>query len=128
MLRSFPADNSHAPQRRASIAGPLIRLPEVFRGVHGNAARALYRAAAAHAQAHLVFGQGPFPVGTLKPLQIALVNLVEDARVETLAMRQFPGLRRLWAPYHVGKPDRRRRRPDAAGAAGARAVRPLLCR
>ena len=105
LLRSFPADGSHAPQRRASIAGPLIRLPEVFRGVHGNAARALFRAAAAHAQAHLVFGQGLFPVGTLKPLQISLVNLVEDARAETLAMRQFPGLRRLWAPYHVASPS-----------------------
>jgi nitric oxide reductase NorD protein len=104
MLRSFPADSSHAPQRRASIAGPLIRLPEVFRGVHGDAARALFRAAAAHAQAHLVLGQGLFPIGTLKPLQIALVNLVEDARIETLAIRQFPGLRRLWAPYHVASP------------------------
>jgi nitric oxide reductase NorD protein len=104
LLRSFPADNSHAPQRRASIAGPLIRLPEVYRGVHGDAARALFLAAAAHAQAHLVWGHGLFPVGTLKPLQIALVNLVEDARIETLAMRQFPGLRRLWAPYHVASP------------------------
>ncbi len=105
LLRSFAADNSQAPQRRTSIAGPLIRLPEMFRGVQGDAARALFRAAAAHAQAHLVLGQGLFPVGTLKPLQIALVNLIEDARIETLAMRQLPGLRRLWAPYHVASPS-----------------------
>lgn len=105
LLRSFAADNSQAPQRRSSIAGPLIRLPEVYRGVQGEAARALFRAAAAHAQAHLVLGQGLFPVGTLKPLQIALVNLIEDARIETLAMRQLPGLRRLWSPYHVASPS-----------------------
>jgi Mg-chelatase subunit ChlD len=105
LLRSFPADNSQAAQRRASIAGPLIRIPETYRGVRGEAARALFRAAAAHAQAHLALGQGLFPVGALKPLQIALVNLIEDARIETLAMRQLPGLRRLWAPYHVATPS-----------------------
>jgi uncharacterized protein YegL len=105
LLRSFPTDNNQTAPRRASIAGPLIRLPEVYRGVQGDAARALFRAAAAHAQAHLALGQGLFPVGTLKPLQIALVNLIEDARIETLAMRQFPGLRRLWSPYHIASPS-----------------------
>jgi len=105
LLRSLPADSSQQPQRRASIAGPLIRLPDIYRGVQGDAARALFRAAAAHAQAHRVLGSGRFPVGTLKPLQIALVNLIEDARIETMAMRQLPGLRRLWAPYHVARPD-----------------------
>jgi Mg-chelatase subunit ChlD len=101
LLRSFPGDTGQAPQRRAGIAGPLIRMPEIYRGVQGEAAYALYRAAAAHAQAHLVYGGPRFPVGTLKPLQIALVTLIEDARVETLAMRQLPGLRKLWSPYHV---------------------------
>ena len=104
LLRSFPADNSQQAQRRASIAGPLIRLPDIYRGVQGEAARALFRAAAAHAQAHLVLGLSRFPVGTLKPLQIALVNLVEDARIELLVMRELPGLRRLWAPYHIASP------------------------
>jgi nitric oxide reductase NorD protein len=105
LLRSFLADNTQGPQRRTAIAGPLIRMPEVYRGVQGEAARALYRAAAAHAQAHLVLGQGLFPVGTLKPLQIALVNLIEDARIEALAMRALPGLWRLWSPYHVASPS-----------------------
>jgi nitric oxide reductase NorD protein len=105
LLRSFPAENTQGLQRRTSIAGPLIRMPEVYRGIHGEAARALFRAAAAHAQAHLVLGQGLFPVGTLKPLQIALVNLIEDARIEMLAIRQLPGLRRLWSPYHVASPS-----------------------
>lgn len=104
LLRTLTMDSGQAAQRRSSIAGPLIRLPEFYRGVRNEVARALYRAAAAHAQAHLVLGGARFPVGTLKPLQVALVTLIEDARVETLAMRQLPGLRRLWSPYHVAIP------------------------
>ncbi len=104
LLRSLAVEMSQMIQRRSAIAGPLIRLPEIYRGVQGDAARALYRAAAAHAQAHLVLGGPRFPVGKLKPLQIALVTLIEDARIEMLAMRQLPGLRRLWSPYHVAVP------------------------
>ncbi|MEH2479815.1 nitric oxide reductase NorD protein [Nitrobacteraceae bacterium AZCC 2146] len=104
-LRSLPMEQGQSAQRRASIAGPLIRLPEFYRGVADGAAPALYRAAAAHAQAHLVFGGTRFDVGKLKPLQVALVTLIEDARVEILAMRQLPGLRRLWSPYHVAIPS-----------------------
>jgi nitric oxide reductase NorD protein len=104
LLRSQAVEGGQAPQRRTSIAGPLIRMPEFFRGVEGDAARVLYKAAAAHAQAHLVFGGPRFPVGSLKPLQTALVNLIEDARIEKLAMRALPGLRRLWSPWHVAHP------------------------
>ncbi len=104
LLRSFPGDTGHTPQRRVGIAGPLIRMPEIYRGVQGDAAYSLYRAAAAHAQAHLVFGGARFPVGALKALQIALVTLIEDARIESLAMRQLPGLRKQWSPYHIAVP------------------------
>lgn len=105
LLRSIQTEASgQTPQRRAAIAGPLIRLPDIYRGKQGDAARALFRAAAAHAQAHLALGQAHFTIGQLKPLQVALVNLIEDARVETLAMRRLPGLRRLWAPHHVAVP------------------------
>jgi Mg-chelatase subunit ChlD len=103
-LRSFAGDTGQSPQRRAGIAGPLIRMPEIYRGVQGEAAFSLYKAAAAHAQAHLLFGGPRFPVGTLKPLQIALVTLIEDARIELLAIRQLPGLRKRWSPYHVAVP------------------------
>jgi nitric oxide reductase NorD protein len=104
LLRSFSGGTGSALQRRAGIAGPLIRLPATYRGVQGDATYALYRAAAAHAQAHMMFGGPRFPVGTLKPLQVALVTLIEDARIESLAMRQLPGLRKLWSPYHVATP------------------------
>jgi nitric oxide reductase NorD protein len=104
LLRSLSGSTGQTEQRRSGIAGPLIRLPAIYRGVQDDAAYALYRAAATHAQAHLELGGPRFPVGTLKPLQIALVTLIEDARIERLAMRQLPGLRKLWSPYHVATP------------------------
>lgn len=56
----------------------------------------LYRAAAAHCAAHLVFGQTALDDSGLTPLQRALVEAVEDARVEALAIARFPGLAALW--------------------------------
>ena len=105
LLRSRPYDSGQMQPRRSAIAGPLIQLPEFYAGVSDDAARALYKAAAAHAQAHLMLGGPRFAAGKLKPLQIVvLVTLIEDARVERLAMSRFPGLRRLWAPYHQARP------------------------
>lgn len=99
-LRSRP--HAAADQAlRASFDGGIIRLPESFRGYSGRAAAELYFAAAAHVAAHLVFGRSRFAVGSLKPLQIALVSLIEDARVEQLALQVYPGLGRLWRLHHV---------------------------
>jgi len=59
-------------------------------------------AAAAHAAAHWRFG-GPVQVRAgLKPVQQALFAVLEDARVEALALRELPGLRALWLPFHAG--------------------------
>ncbi len=91
------------PVRRASFDGAFVRVPASYPGVRGGQAEALYRASLAHVAAHLRFGRGRFEVGSLKPMQIALVSLVEDARIECLAMAQLPGLRRLWLPYHLAE-------------------------
>ncbi|WP_375780153.1 nitric oxide reductase activation protein NorD [Bradyrhizobium sp. ma5] len=90
--------------RRASLAAGLIGLPETFPGFAGEEADSIYLAAVAHAGAHLVHSTVRFPVGRLKALQIALVSLIEDARVETLTLREMPGLRRLWLPFHTATP------------------------
>jgi nitric oxide reductase NorD protein len=62
-------------------------------------------AAAAHASAHLRFGAGRFQVKDLKPAQIAIISLLEDARVERLAASEYPGLIRLWRPFHVARAE-----------------------
>ncbi|WP_461354548.1 nitric oxide reductase activation protein NorD [Bradyrhizobium sp. USDA 4454] len=91
--------------RRTSLGAGLIGLPETFPGFEGEGADLIYLAAVAHAGAHLAHSNVRFPVGRLKALQIALVSLVEDARVETLASREMPGLRRLWLPFHTATPS-----------------------
>lgn len=100
-LRPVIHTEGAAAGRRAAIDGWTIRMPQTWRGCAGQPGVALYRAAAAHAASHIVFATQRFPVGSLKPLQVALVSLIEDARVEQLAMREFPGLRNLWKSFHV---------------------------
>ena len=60
----------------------------------------LYRAAANHCAAHLVFTRRALSMQELSPLQIALVELIEDARVEQLAIAQFPNMRASWLALH----------------------------
>ncbi len=63
MLRSKAESEGHTSQRRSSIAGALILLPDRYRGFTNDSARPLYQAAVAHAQAHLVFGGERFVIG-----------------------------------------------------------------
>ncbi|MGE0005092.1 MAG: nitric oxide reductase activation protein NorD [Parvibaculaceae bacterium] len=86
--------------RRASFDGAFIRLPEIYSGYRGSEARAHYHAVLAHIGAHLAYGQARLPVGSLKPVQVALAGLIEDARVEALAAADYPGLARLWRRFH----------------------------
>jgi hypothetical protein len=94
--------NEPAP-RRTSFGDDLVQVPESFRSVLGGKAVDLYRAALAHIAAHHAFTPARFSVGSLKPLQVSLVSLIEDARVEHLSMRVLPGLRRLWLPFHCAQ-------------------------
>jgi nitric oxide reductase NorD protein len=60
----------------------------------------LYRAAANHCAAHLVFTQQPLSMETLDIAQMAIIEAVEDARVEALACAQFPNMRSSWLALH----------------------------
>src|SRR4051812_2906153 len=89
-LLETPAAN--APPR--PFLSPLgVHLPNLRAQPHGAD---WYQAAAAHAAAHLVFSNHRFDVARMAPIQQALLGLLEDARVEWLAARELPGLRRLW--------------------------------
>ena len=103
VLRGLPPPSGRTAPRRVNIAGGVIRVPQIFPGAPAHLAHDLFRASVAHATAHLALTPGRFPAGSLKPLQIALVTLVEDARVEALAIRRFPGLRALWEKFHVAE-------------------------
>jgi nitric oxide reductase NorD protein len=61
-----------------------------------------FEAAAAHAAAHLVFSTHRFDPARIGPIPHAVLGVLEDARVEWLACRELPGLRRLWLSFHTG--------------------------
>jgi hypothetical protein len=122
ILRAIEPVAGRPAPRRAAISGGIIHVPAVFRGVSGDIAAQLFRACIAHTTAHLALTPARLSVGQLKPLQIALTGLIEDARVEALAMRRFPGLRRVWAPFHVAAPTG----PATAPALLARLARALF--
>ncbi|MGF1624466.1 MAG: nitric oxide reductase activation protein NorD [Alphaproteobacteria bacterium] len=99
-----PSLSAPAPmRRRAGFGRGIIRMPATFPGYRGRQAEDLFRAALAHIGAHFTYSGPSFPIGSLKPLQVALVSLIEDARVEQLAMQEFPGLARLWLPFHIAQ-------------------------
>ncbi|MDH5707507.1 MAG: nitric oxide reductase activation protein NorD, partial [Hylemonella sp.] len=104
----------------------FIHLPDAYDAVQTDrgtvAAGELYRAASAHAAAHLVYTRQPISAESLNPWQMACIGLVEDARVEALSIAQFPGLRDLWASLHVATPDQGR----SAGDFLSRLARGLL--
>ncbi|OYZ27628.1 MAG: VWA domain-containing protein [Hydrogenophilales bacterium 16-64-40] len=97
---------------RPYIEDYLLHLPDAFDDwtVEGQAPVSgleLYRATAAHCAAHIVETRQPISAESLNPMQMAVISVIEDARVETLAIRRFPGLKQLWSKLHIATPERR---------------------
>ena len=86
-------------QIRPFISELGIHLPRQYRSHQGQLVKDLYRAAAAHAAAHQAYSLTTFERKKLKPLQLAIIGLLEDARVELLAIKAMPGLRKLWLSF-----------------------------
>ena len=77
-----------------------IRLPDVFDDTEsGVPGIDRYRAVLAHIAAHRRWSHFIF-ADNFSPFQRIAIELLEDSRVEYLAMRQYPGLRRLWLALH----------------------------
>ena len=88
---------------RAAVAADAITLPACASGVD---ARSLAGACVAHAIGHLRYSTPARPVGKRPPLLVAMLSLIEDARVERLMMRDYPGLRALWGTFHRASGER----------------------
>lgn len=83
----------------------FLHLPDAFDDYEGIPGLELYRATAAHCAAHLVYTKVPISAETLNPLQMAVISVIEDARIETLSIRAFPGLKNVWARLHTIQAD-----------------------
>lgn len=90
---------------RPFVEGYFIHMPDAYDDYSVGETRLpgleMYRAAAAHSAAHIVHTRDPISAEALNPFQMAVISVIEDARVETLAVRQFPGLKQLWAALHT---------------------------
>ena len=107
-LEPLPATGDTVNEASSEAARPVLRLqaaapatlylpPDAHRD---------WAASVAHAAAHRRFGGPPQPRRGLKSVQQALLGVLEDARVECLAMAELPGLRAWWLPYHSGEQAR----------------------
>ena len=112
-LRPTSGDFEQREGYRPSIEGYIIHLPDAYDDLvwqvpSGDEVRVsgieLYRAGAAHAACHQVYTTDQFDSTGLSALQKALIGLIEDARVEAIALKQFPGLGQIWLPLHTATP------------------------
>jgi len=90
---------------RPHIENYMLYLPDAFDSTGDIEGLDIYRAAVAHALAHLEYGRTEIEDDRLNPLQLGCVDLIEDARVEYLACQGLPGLRRLWLRFYVAALD-----------------------
>ena len=94
---------------RPYVEGYFIHLPDAYDDFTLNDTKLsgleMYRAAAAHSAAHIAYTRDPISAEALNPWQMAVISVIEDARVETLAVRKFPGLKKLWVQLHTIQAD-----------------------
>lgn len=73
-----------------------MHLPDALDDVAEVKGTEIYRAMAAHLASHLAYSSSQISAEQLNPLQMFLIELIEDARIEYCAIKEFPGLRKLW--------------------------------
>ncbi len=76
-----------------------MRVPDVFDDLHGISGLDRYRAVLAHMVGHRRWSEAQV-ADNWSPFQRMAVEFFEDARVETLLIREYPGLRRLFLDLH----------------------------
>ena len=104
-VRALPAQgDAFTPRRPRFVAASLWLPASPLTGVTGSFLDYSI-AAVAHLAAHLRFGSARFLVSSLKPAQVAITSLLEDARVERLAALEYPGLSRAWSPFHQARAE-----------------------
>ncbi|MFZ2160587.1 MAG: VWA domain-containing protein [Sideroxyarcus sp.] len=76
-----------------------IRLPDVYNDTQGITGLDRYRATLAHIAAHRRWTTAII-ADNMSPFQRMAAEFLEDSRVEYLAMREYPGLRRIFKALH----------------------------
>ena len=114
-LRPTSGDFESRTGYRPYIEQYFIHLPDAFDDLPGPTPEApavpgleIYRAAAAHAAAHIMYSRFDPDPKSCDALQQICIGVIEDARIEALASSTLPGLKPLWQKLLPSDP-----RPDA---------------
>ena len=103
-MRPTSGDFESREGYRPYVEGYLIHLPDAYDdytlGAEKVSGLEMYRAAATHSAAHIVYTRTPISAEALNPWQMAVISVIEDARVEALAIKQFPGMKKIWVRLH----------------------------
>jgi nitric oxide reductase NorD protein len=81
---------------RPYIEHRILHVPDAVDDVGDISGLDLYRATAAHMASHMVYSTAPISAEQLSPAQMFFIGMLEDARIEYIAGKAFPGLRKLW--------------------------------
>ncbi len=82
-----------------------MRIPDVYDDIESKTGEGKvagidrYRALLAHMVAHRRWST-PLVADNFSPFQRISIEIIEDSRVEYLAMQEYPGLRKLWLSLH----------------------------
>jgi hypothetical protein len=98
-MRPTSGDYEKREGLRPYIEGFQVHLPDAFDSFHNISGLEIYRAAAAHCAAHMVYTRQAISAEQLSQAQMLFIGLFEDARVEYLAIQDFPGLKKLWLGF-----------------------------
>jgi nitric oxide reductase NorD protein len=94
---------------RPYLESHVFHLPDAVDDIGGVSGHELYRAMSAHLAAHIQYSRAAISAEQLTPAQMFFVGLMEDARVEDCAAKEFPGLAKLWRSLlslpHQGRPE-----------------------
>lgn len=100
-LRPSAADHAGF---RPFIEDGAMHLPDAVDQVGAVGGLDLYRAMCAHMAAHIASSDRGLSQQALSPAQMFFVGMLDDARVEYAATRQFPGLRGLFKSLMAQSP------------------------
>ncbi len=76
-----------------------FHIPDVYDDLNDTKGIARYQAMIAHMVAHKLWSK-PYLADNFSSFQHITIETFEDARVEFLAMQNYPGLRKLWLSLH----------------------------
>ncbi|MEA3244419.1 MAG: VWA domain-containing protein [Pseudomonadota bacterium] len=74
----------------------IVHMPDAVDAMGDISGLELYRATSAHMAAHICYTSARISAEQLSPAQMFFIGLAEDARIEYKAIKEFPGLKKLW--------------------------------